>query len=51
MMDETFKQMFNVNALALINPAMDCDDFNTAILDAGKATILIVLTIKETTMS
>ena len=44
MTDTKYKACFNKNALALTSANMDYDDFNTAILDAGKATIV---TIKE----
>ena len=42
--EKEYKERFNENALALTSANMDYDDFNTAILDAGKAS---VMTIKE----
>jgi hypothetical protein len=39
-----YKQLYNVNALLMMHAEMDYDDFNTAILDSGRAT---ALTIKE----
>jgi hypothetical protein len=42
MTEMEFKRCYNENVLALTSETMDYDDFNTALLDAGKATTVTI---------
>ena len=42
MTETEFKQCYNKNVLALTSDTMDYIDFNTALLDAGKATTVTI---------
>jgi hypothetical protein len=42
MTNNAYKQLYNANALLMITNEMDYDDFNAAILEAGRVTAMTV---------